>query len=58
MTSEALLNKSNFCGPAGSDHSPSDRAATYRGKAKVQDHQLESLQQGPYHSRLSHFLGG
>ncbi|NIH15508.1 hypothetical protein [Serratia symbiotica] len=30
-----MLNKSNFWPPRGSDHSPSVKIATFRGKAKV-----------------------
>ncbi|NIH15510.1 hypothetical protein [Serratia symbiotica] len=42
-----MLNKSNFWPARGSDHSHSVKIATFRGQAKVQNHQLEDLQQGP-----------
>ncbi len=54
----ALLNKSNIWPARGSDHSPSIKIATFRGPAKVQHHQLEGLQQRPYHSGFTHLLGG
>ncbi|WP_339036967.1 hypothetical protein [Serratia symbiotica] len=53
-----MLNKSNFWPERGSDHSPSFKIATFRGPAKVQHHQLEGLQQRPYHSGFTHLLGG
>ncbi|NIH15975.1 MAG: hypothetical protein G5700_04905 [Serratia symbiotica] len=53
-----MLNKSNIWPARGSDHSPSVKIAIFRGPAKVQDHQLEGLQQRPYHSGFTHFLGG
>ncbi|WP_339038499.1 hypothetical protein [Serratia symbiotica] len=53
-----MLNKSNFWPARGSDHSPSVNIATFRGPVKVQHHQLEGLQQRPYHSGFTHLLGG
>ncbi|WP_339036496.1 hypothetical protein [Serratia symbiotica] len=58
ILSPALLNKSNFCPVRGSDHSPYVNIPTFRSPAKVQHHQLEGLQQRPYHSGFTHFLGG
>ena len=40
----ALLNKSNFCWVEGSDHASSRQRRPFRGKAKVQNHQLVHLQ--------------
>ncbi|WP_339036725.1 hypothetical protein [Serratia symbiotica] len=53
-----MLNQSNFWPGRGSDHSSAVKIATFRGPAKVQHHQLEGLQQRPYHSGCTHFLGG
>lgn len=39
------MNKSNFWQQSGSDHHIPDPAAVPRGKTKVQNHQLERLQQ-------------
>ncbi|WP_339037126.1 hypothetical protein [Serratia symbiotica] len=53
-----MLNKSNFWPGRGLDHSPSVKIATCRGPVKVQYHQLKGLQQRPYRSGFTHFLGG
>jgi hypothetical protein len=58
MTEMALLNKSNFLRQSGSDHHIPDLVVVSRGKAEVQNHQLDSLQQGAYKPWVSHILGG
>ncbi|UCQ27285.1 hypothetical protein DCF83_14925 [Edwardsiella tarda] len=42
----ALLNKSNFCCVEGSELRSSQQRRRCRGKTKIQNHQLEDLQQG------------
>ena len=54
----ALLNKSNFCWVEGSDHTSSRQRRPFRGKAKVQNHQLVHLQQSSHQPWLPHFLAG
>lgn len=51
-----MLNKSNFWPQTGSEHHIPDPVAIFRGKTKVQNHQLESLQQGAHQSRLTDIL--
>ncbi|WP_460527637.1 hypothetical protein [Hafnia psychrotolerans] len=46
------MNKSNFWPQSGSDHQIPHLVAMFRGKTKVQNHQLENLQPGAYQARL------
>lgn len=54
----ALLNKSSFWPQSGSDHHIPDSLVVSRGKTKVQNHQLESLQQGAHQLRITDILVG